>query len=200
MTKPHDLGTFVKITEEEAVGYRKIKTRGQKGLRDQRTIALHHHLSGMRACLRRTANAGHGGSVCDISSAFLYADLPKEQALGETLGEIGYTWSELDPGVFYRGTPNGGSYGVVPKGFALCHEGKYAEQLQVLVGFGKESTNCQVPLTLADRDAGGGESLSEGDHERFMRAVGQLLWLAGDRPIREGSSLPGLKPYWLKQD
>eukprot|EP00971_Amphidinium_carterae_P057034 1127634-Amphidinium_carterae.4 len=34
--------------------------------------------------------------------------------------------------------------------------------------------------TAKNRDVGGGENLSEGDHERFRRAVGQLLWLAGD--------------------
>eukprot|EP00971_Amphidinium_carterae_P175879 3486488-Amphidinium_carterae.1 len=73
---------------------------------------------------------------------------------------------------------------------------KHAEQLQVPVGLDKESKKCQAPLTLADRDAGGGENLSEGDHGRFRRAVGQLLWLAGDRPdLRYG-----LKHYWLDQD
>eukprot|EP00971_Amphidinium_carterae_P114780 2273670-Amphidinium_carterae.1 len=33
----------------------------------------------MGACLLMTAKAGHGASVCDVSSAFLHADLPEVQ-------------------------------------------------------------------------------------------------------------------------
>eukprot|EP00971_Amphidinium_carterae_P062249 1232304-Amphidinium_carterae.3 len=67
------------------------------------------------------------------------------------------------------------------QGFALCNDGQYAEQLQVLVGLGKDSKKCQVPLIPADRDTESGENLNERDHEKYRRAVGQLLWLAGDR-------------------
>eukprot|EP00971_Amphidinium_carterae_P307256 6106164-Amphidinium_carterae.2 len=51
--------------------------------------------------------------------------------------------------------------------FALCNDGKHAEQLQVLVGLGKESKECQVPLALADRDAGGGEEIAKGSEEQW---------------------------------
>eukprot|EP00971_Amphidinium_carterae_P216758 4302884-Amphidinium_carterae.3 len=96
-----------------------------------------------------------------ISSAFLYADLPEEQQVvcylpegtpGSrddsgiqipylvvkslyALGEIGCTRSKLDPGVFYKGTPDGSQVSdrVRPlgrwllkaaRGFALCNDGK----------------------------------------------------------------------------
>eukprot|EP00971_Amphidinium_carterae_P058416 1155627-Amphidinium_carterae.1 len=68
------------------------------------------------------------------------------------------------------------------RGFALCNDAKYAAQLQTLVGLSSESKGCLVPLTANDRDQPKGEELSLKEHEDFRRAVGQLLWLAADRP------------------
>eukprot|EP00971_Amphidinium_carterae_P008321 164229-Amphidinium_carterae.2 len=80
------------------------------------------------------------------------------KALGETLGEIAYTRSEVDPG-----TPNGRSYFVV-----------HVDDIIVLGALTERQRRC-----WRWRES---KNLSEGDHERFRRAVGQLLWLARDRP------------------
>eukprot|EP00971_Amphidinium_carterae_P145170 2876412-Amphidinium_carterae.1 len=56
------------------------------------------------------------------------------------------------------------------KGFTLYNDGKY------------HSPPNGPPQGPIDRDTEKGEHLKEGDHETFRRAVGQPLWLAGDRP------------------
>eukprot|EP00971_Amphidinium_carterae_P141994 2812585-Amphidinium_carterae.1 len=81
------------ITEDD--GCRKIRTRYvydamkqktrlvlqdiRKGATRPEDYSPTPSLTGMRACSLMTAKAGHGASVCNISSAFLYTDLPKDQ-------------------------------------------------------------------------------------------------------------------------
>eukprot|EP00971_Amphidinium_carterae_P161882 3209050-Amphidinium_carterae.4 len=95
MKKLHELGTCVKITKEEALGYRKIRTRYVYDASKQKTRLVLQNirkgatrpedrsptssLTGLKTCLLMPAMAGHGAGVCDMSSAFLYADLPEEQ-------------------------------------------------------------------------------------------------------------------------
>eukprot|EP00971_Amphidinium_carterae_P080391 1590839-Amphidinium_carterae.2 len=151
----HSLGAFVQITE--AGGHRKIRTR--------QVMELVYVTFPERSCTQTCRR------ISKLRATYLMAHRDGRMIPHHHYGpkhlvrlrEIGYTRSQLDPGVFYKGTPNGRSYRVV-----------HASDL----------LDAPMANTLAEqfKDTEKGENLSQGDHERFGRAVGQLLWLAGDRP------------------
>eukprot|EP00971_Amphidinium_carterae_P057033 1127634-Amphidinium_carterae.3 len=134
MTKLHDL--------ESKIGSNLVLQDIRKGATRPEDYSPTPSFTGMQARLLVTAKAGHRASafsyadlpkeqqvVCYrsvgesgtqvpylvLTSLYGLRQAPSlwAKALGEAPGEIGYTRSKLDQGVFCRGTPNGRSYCVV---------------------------------------------------------------------------------------